>query len=410
MLVALGACTSDPDETEVGPPFPRHIPVATGEPGAPVTLEHEAHAGDVLRVVVQPLPMTSCSQVFTLEGPSGDEIALTTLDPDTRIDEDGTWSWTYEPCPGDEVSYSLTATPLRLHELELDGPPVTLGVQATYRDGATFEPPDTGRAILLGLHLGLVGPDGARVTGVGTRVVFQDGLLVAPVAPETKGRYTVIGFDADVRLVSPPVFDAAVDGSPVALGPVGGREVGEYVVEFAVDEDSWLSTRLIGWATPPGGPDGVVVTPLDGQPDPTRSGGPWHLEPGSYAARVTAGEAGDHGSFALNSVVPSVIDGPGTFELTAGPSGAGLALFNLTGDHSITVVGAELGQAVGWSLTWAEDTPPKPCTSVISCMAVSVPTLPHDLALRPRISGSGYLALTSTDGGDHTVTVRIGAH
>ena len=40
-------------------------------------------------------------------------------------------------------------------------------------------------------------------------------------------------------------------------------------------------------------------------------------------------------------------------------------------------------------------------------MALTTPTLPQDQALDPRISGRGYLALTSTDGGAHTVTVRI---
>ena len=152
----------------------------------------------------------------------------------------------------------------------------------------------------------------------------------------------------------------------------------------------------------------MVVTPLDGQPDPTRSGGPWHLEPGAYAAIVTAGEPGDHGSFGLDSVEPTEIGGPGDVELTASAAGPGLAVFELRGEHSIAV--GPGGVEPGWSLTWSADAPPEGCSSALSCMSVRAPSLPHDAALGPRISGRGYLALTSTDGEAHTVTVRIGDH
>ncbi|WP_345521817.1 hypothetical protein [Nocardioides conyzicola] len=400
LLAGLSTSTTGPAESRDQPEVfrtdtvPRPIPVVHGRPGKPVTLKHRARKGDVVQVFVQPLPMTSCTQTFTLRGPRGATLAMATLDPTTRLSRTGTWSWTYRPCPGDEAAYSLRAVPFRDLRLEPNGAPVRLREHKGYSDAASFVPPEKGRVILLGRHAGVVGPDGSRAVGYGDRLVFEDGRLLVPVPPRKRGRYTVVAAGARVCLVTPTKLAGQVDGPPVKLAPVGGRPVGEYAVRFSVADDTWIST----------GPGPVDVEPLGGQPDPTRTGGPWHLAPGAYVARVTPNTPRAQGSLTLRSVDPGHVDGSGDLELTAGHDLAGLALFDLTGDHSIEVVGP--AATTGWTLTWAADAPPAPCTSVLSCLGTRPPSLPHDVART--ISGQGYLALVSTDGASHTVTVRIG--
>lgn len=409
-LLLVGPATSTADASvSKADPVPKPIRAAHGKPGKPVTLRHKAHKGDVVKVNVTPFPMTSCStesSSLTLRGPGGTKIPWLTLDDTVRIRKTGTWSWTYKPCPGDKVAYSLKATPFRNRPLKINGPPVRLGVHAKYADAVTFVPPAKGRVILLGRHGGLVGPNGLRVLSHGRDIVFNDGRVVAVLSPKTLGRYTILGGNARVRFVTPTKVSATVDGPPVALKPVGSRPVGEYAVGFSVPEDTWVSTRLTDWTDGPYGETYVDVDPLDGQPDPTRTGAPWHLAPGRYVARVMPSTRRAHGSFTLTSVVPVQVTDPGDYELTAGPDLAGLALYDLgDGNHTIEVVGPAAGTP-GWQLTWTKDAPPEPCVSALDCMTKMPATLPG----YPRpATGQGYLGLVSTDGEAHTVTVRIGA-
>ncbi len=82
-------------------------------------------------------------------------------------------------------------------------------------DGATFEVRAARRVILLGPRTSLVGPDGRVVLNRGEEpVVFQDGVVVAPVAPDELGDFTVVGAGGGVRLVLPKSVDAEVDGPP----------------------------------------------------------------------------------------------------------------------------------------------------------------------------------------------------
>lgn len=406
-LLLVGPATSTADASvSKANPVPKPIPTVYGKPGKPVTLKHKFKAGDLVEVFVHPLPM--CTRAFTLRGPRHPKEDLATHDPALRVPKTGTWSWTFKPCSGDKVAYALKAVPWRNHRLKLNGPPVALRLHRSYNDAASFVPPARGRVILLGRQGGLVGPDGTRVMGYDNYVVFDKGMLMMPVAPKVRGRYTVMAAGRQVRLVSPTKFKATVDGPAVKLAPIGGRPVGEYAVEFSVDEDTWLWPRLTGWSD---GPyvktDLSDVEPLDGQPDPTRTGAPWHLVPGRYVARIKPSYARARGSVALKSVVPGQVTEPGDFELTADADLPGLALYDLAdSNHTIEVVGPEAGEP-GWTLTWTKDAPPKPCVSALDCMSKrpgSLPGFPGQL-----ISGQGYLALVSTDGEAHTVTVRIGA-
>ena len=404
LVAALAGCGSEDDGPEPAPPAPQHILETTGDPGEPVALTHTAEAGDLVQVVVKPLPLTSCgNEKLVLEGPDETPTDLTTLDPVTRIEADGDWTWTFEPCPGDSATYTLAGTPLRPFALEADGAPVTLERHATYEDAATFAVPRQGRSILLGSPRIVLDP-------AGQRLVFAPGSdrLVLEGATQA-GTYTVLG-GGEFRLTRPVEVTAELD-TLVELEPPDGREVGEYDVSFSVSDDTWLTAPLRGWAADEGDIAIRSVEAADGSTDGTRVGGGldglWHLAEGDYVARVLPSRAGSTGTITLTPLEPTEITEPGDYTLSTGAGGEPtVALYDLPGTHRISVLGHR-GQTEPWALTWAADAEPEPCSSAVDCASSRPAQIPTTVPVPPTISGEGFLALAAGDGARHTVTVRI---
>lgn len=406
LVAVLAGCGTENDGPERAQPAPGHILEATGSPGEPVVLSHTAEEGDVVQVIVKPLPMTSCgNEKLVLEGPGATPTDLTTLDPATRIEADGEWTWTFEPCPGDTTTYTLAGTPMRQFILETDGEPVTLERHATYEDAATFVVPKEGRTILLGTPRIVLDPHGERLpfwSGGGDRLAF-DGATQA-------GTYTTLG--TGVFRVVRPVEATAELGEPLELEPAEGDVSGEYEVTFTVPEDTWLTAPLRDWETAGSGLESRTIERVDGSTEGTREGGGldglWHLGPGDYVARVFPPRPDSAGTLTLTEMSPTEITSPGDHTLTTGPDGEpGVALFDLPGSHRISVL-EDQGTSVPWLLTWHKDAEPEPCVGAASCMAQGALSIPSSFDLPMSIRGQGYLALTSSDGEQHTVTVRIG--
>lgn len=424
VLLALSGCSREDDRQPMSAPQAEPIPVATGAPGEPVSLSHEAHAGDVVQVWVQPLPAQTCPLEFTIESPSGRTADATTHDPMRRLDEDGTWTWTYTPCPDDKGAYSLRARPTQVRALAAGDTAVQLRSDTDVAQAATFEIPAEGRALLQGDWFALIGPTGERVFSAPSATgatVFEDGHLLAPMVPEAESdgshTYTVIGADtgSEVRLVEPEEMDGTVDGEPLALD--GGAA--EYDVRFSVDEDTWMTTPLRDWSAQGDQPGASVeVVPVtEDAPDPRRVGssdGLWHLKSGEYVARVTPLDAQDQGTLALTQLTPTTITRAGRHVLHTGPDGEPtVALLDLPRGMPITVPGGPL-RARPWLLAWSQDEPPPACVSALSCMVASAQaTIPlseqaRSMNWQPSVGADDYLVLSGR--GEHAVPVTLGRH
>ena len=422
--VGLAACSTElersgQDAPTVGP-VPRPVQAVTGEPGAPVTLTYDAAAGEAVQVTVSPWPEQDCASDLVLSGPDGEDVELSTLDPWSRLNTEGEWSWTFTPCEEAEAAFTITPAQTRSHALTLAGEPLDLRDHGTYVDAATFVVPAAGRAVLSGEWDAVLGPDGTAVAVFDDdRLVFDDGELRNETLDTASGdqealtrTWTVVGSGGPVRLARPTEVHGSVGSGRVELeAPTDGAV--EYAVEFSVSDDTWLTAPREGWAAVGASffPD-VVVEPADGETDVSRQGGGfdglWHLTPGAYVARVEARSDDDSGSIELVEVTPTTVDGRGTFTMTTAADGTpSVMTYDLEGDHVISVAEAT-SASQPWALTWSPDEPRGHCASVLSCTADHAPTIPNVFgATEGPITGSGYLALASHDGKPQAVTVTI---
>ncbi len=412
------AASSTPRVAAAGP-VPRPVAPVNGRPGGTVRLVHGAEEGEVVRVVVRPLPLAGCgTEALVLEAPDGATTRLPTLDPVTRLDRSGSWAWTFDPCPGDRTAYTLAATPTREHRLEPDGAPATLASHATYDDVATFAVPREGRVLLVGRAALLLDPRGERLP-LPPRADNGEPAPLAFDGATQSGTWSVLG-EGELRVVR-PVRTAAGLSEPVDLPAAtqDGGPVGEHEVAFTLTEETWLTAPLRGWPVPDGSAGGVAVAApgrvalVDARGDAVggRLGGGrdglWHLPAGRYVARVRPPaplpDAAPPGTLTLTPVTPTRVTAPGDHALATGPDGTpAVALFDLPGTHRVDVRGHDGGPAP-WRLTWDRDED-QPCPW---CRGAQRPAVPADTPLEPLLSGRGYLSLTSLDGAGHAVTVRI---
>lgn len=420
LVGALGGCSNEAERAGADIPTVGLVPDpmldVTGEPGEPVSRTYDAAAGDIVRMTVQPLPEQGCEHEFVLIGPDGAETTFSTLDPWSRLDAAGEWTWTFTPCAGTETAYTLSPTPTRAHTVELDGDAVALEDHGTYRDAATFIPPSSGRVVLTGKRAAVLGPNGAALAVFGDdRLVFEDGALandtLATTAAdqEESGRWSVVGAGDTVRLARPTTVQGEVFGGPITLW---AREQGvaEYAVEFSVEDEMWLSAPLTGWPEDEALPV-VSVEPVEGTDDVSRPGGGdsglWHLAPGDYVARVAVRPWVDTGQLDLVEVPVTEVATAGDILLSTAFDGTpAVAAFELDGDHTLSV--ARIGSLVPWTLTWGPDEALEPCASTLQCTSQQRPHIPNALGIRTgKVTGTGYFVLASSDGHPHAVTLRI---